>query len=487
MNLTRESANPVRNWLARRMIDRLPAAEIYARTYAAFFRAQSRREVALEDAGAALLRAEQSLIESDRHYYDLVVLEKTASRVRARDRRGDELEALDLVTNSYNDLEWVDESREELVRFVQSAPLSSCLSRKIAGLHGVHDELRREVADFLGYPSCVLGTCGYVSQLSTIFALFHKGDVIFSDQHNHSSLIDGCRLSHATVIPYPHRDYEALEALLREHRGSFNGAGIVSDGVFSTKGSVANIDRIVELARRHRCISVIDDTHGVTALGRGGRGVLDVFAARPDVVTGGFGKAFGSFGGFAVASRELGCVIDILGRQNVNTSFLSPIVAAQALINLRYYRAHQASLSAELGRKLRAFNGALAEHGLACYPAPDEHLHPIFCLYRENELATLESHKRLIAEGFLCSFFPPPVAPYPSLRFSLHRCLPEDELRRLAGLLGGMPGLFVDSGGRRTEAPEEPREAQANGSLRKQARRLAGRLPLLRRIVERGS
>lgn len=174
--------------------------------------------------------------------------------------------------------------------------------------------------------------------------------------------------------------------------------------------------------------------------------MIDLFHSRPDVLTGGFGKAFGSFGGFALASRELATAIDLLGRQNVNTSFLSPIMAAQSLIHLRYYRAHQGALQGELMGKVRRFNAELGRFGLACYPAPDEHLHPVFCLYQRSESETLACHNRLIAEGLFCSFFPPPVAPFPSLRFSLHRCVPEDELVRAAGLLGTM-SLCVDSGG----------------------------------------
>lgn len=456
-----EVRNRTRNWMVGRKVESISPSNIYARVYASFHQAVSRPDASIEEAARAIEGAVQGIIDQEQHYYDLVVLAKTPERVRVRDRRGGELEAIDLVTNSYNDLEWVPENREALARFVRDEPLSSCISRKIAGLHKVHDQLRTEMADFLGYDACVLGTCGYITQISTLFALFHEGDVIFSDQHNHSSLVDGCRLSHARVIPYPHQDYDRLAQLLQEHRRSYNGAGILSDGVFSTKGSVADVDRIVDLARRHNCLSVIDDTHGVGVLGPQGRGVVDLFSSRPDVITGGFGKAMGSFGGFTVANRALATVIDVNGRQNVNTSFLSPLVAAQSLIHLRYYRSHHDQVSGQLNERLRTFNAALDRVGLACYPAPDEHLHPIFCLFRKDELATLQSHKRLIAEGFLPSFFPPPVAPWPSLRMSLHRCLPLDDLERLAGLLGEMKGLFVDSGGRVRDVRE--REERAEG------------------------
>lgn len=438
--------NMARNRLARRRLDAVAPSELYASVYATWPRLAMRRNADLREAAAAMAAAEAGLIETGRHHYDLVLLDKTPARFRARDRAGREFDVLDLVTNSYNDLEWVDANREALARFVRDAPLSSCVSRKIAGLHAVHDALRAELAAYMGYEACVLGTNGYISQASTIFALLHRGDVIFSDQHNHSSLVDGCRLSHARVIPFPHRDYDRLEELVRRHRGSFNGAAILSDGVFSTRGSVADVDRIVDIAERHRCLSIVDDTHGVLVLGARGRGVVDLYARRPDVLTGGFSKAFGAYGGFALASRALGAALDILGRQNVNTSFLSPIAAAQSLIHLRYYREHADALQAELRGRLRAFNGALAGHGLACYPRPDEHLHPIFCLYKRSESETLACQQELIAEGFFPSFFPPPVAPHPSLRISVHRCLPEAELLRLADTLSTR-GLFVDSGG----------------------------------------
>ncbi len=447
LQLLDDAKRTARNWMTRAKLQLLPKANLYAHTYASFHKAVSQRNADIRDAAQAIFDAEKALIDGEAHFYDLVVLDKRGAFVRVRDRRGDEHDLLDLVTNSYNDLEGFEETREALVRFVAGAPLSACLSRKIAGLHAVHDELKREVADFMGYDACVLGTCGYITQMSTIFALFHKGDVIFSDQHNHSSLADGCRLSHATVVPFPHRNYDQLETLLKSLRGHFNGAGILSDGVFSTRGAIADIDRIVALAKRYNCISVIDDTHGVTVIGREGRGAIDCFRARPDVVTGGFGKAFGAFGGFAVASRPLAAAIDILGRQNVNTSHLSPIMAAQALINLRYYREHHDAIASELFGKLHAFNDALAKHGLACYPEPHEHIHPIFCLYKKTEHDTLACQKRLVREGFLASFFPPPVAPYPSLRFSLHRSVPEGDLLRLVDQLKDMD-LFVDGGGR---------------------------------------
>lgn len=460
MDIRQWLQNAVINLVAQRKIASIPEENVYALTYAQYHKACHRNGTRLHDSAAALDSRVSELIRERKHHYDMVVLHKDSQRVKVRDRRGTEHDLLDCVTNSYNDLEWVDENREALVRFVRDSALSSCISRKIAGLHDVHDQLGRELADYMGYDACVLGTCGYISQISTVFALFHQGDVIFSDQHNHSSLVDGCRLSHAKVIPFPHRDYDALEKLVKKHRGSFNGAGIISDGVFSTRGNVGDIGRIVDIARRHRCLSVVDDTHGVLVCGRKGRGVIDLFDAKPDVLTGGFGKAFGSFGGFALASRELATAIDVLGRQNVNTSFMSPVMAAQSLIHFRYYRDNQSKVQGELMSGVRSFNAELGRFGLACYPTPDHHVHPIFCLYKRSESETLRCHNELIDKGLFCSFFPPPVARFPSLRFSLHRCLPESKLVEAAQLLGAMQ-LFVDGGG--TVGQRAAEDAPAGG------------------------
>lgn len=297
----------------------------------------------------------------------------------------------------------------------------------------------------MGYEATVLGTCGYITQISTIFALFKEGDVIFSDEHNHSSIVDGCRLSGARIVVFRNRDYEHLESLLRKHRSRYNGAGIVLDGVFSTKGATANLDRIVELARAHNTLSIIDDTHAITVVGEHGRGCIDLYEARPDVVTGGFGKAVGAFGGFAVADAPLAEAISALGRQNVNTSHMSPVMAGQALINLRQYRSHQPEIQGQLLEVIRTFNEALGRHGIQCYPEPERYIHPIFCFFKRSERETLECFQRLVAEGFLPSFFPPPVAPWPSLRFSFHRLVPVDEVVRLADLLGEMD-LSTDPG-----------------------------------------
>ena len=436
-------------WLAnlqtKKFIENLSPSHIYARGYTMHRLHTSHRNASLQNGANATLKYIESMIDNNEFFYDLVVLEKNIEKTRVKDRRGRIFDAVDFVSNSYNDLDHYPENRQDLLKFIESESLSSCLSQKIAGLHQVHKDLMDEMADFLGYERCILGTCGYITQISTVFGLLNSGDVIFSDRHNHSSIIDGCLLSKAKIITYKHCDYEDLERKLKKYRSRYNCAAIVSDGVFSTKGATANIDKIVELAKSYNAISIIDDTHGIGVIGKAGRGVIDIYKSKPDVLTGGFAKAFGSFGGFCVTSRALGEIITLHGRQNINTSFLSPIMAAQSLIHVRFYRKNTEAIQRELFGKLRFFNEAMAKVGLNCYQSGDQYIHPIFCFYKKTEAETLKSFRRLLEKGFLASFFPQPVAPFPSLRFSFHRTLPIEEISLLAYNLS-REEIMVDPG-----------------------------------------
>lgn len=131
----------LRNALGRRQLERISEANIYAPTYAAYHAATLERGASLQDAAQRIYDRVETLAERGENFYDLVVLDKDGARVRVRDRRGQEHDLLDLVTNSYNDLEHFPETRAALVDLVSTIPLSSCISRKIAGMHCSHHEL----------------------------------------------------------------------------------------------------------------------------------------------------------------------------------------------------------------------------------------------------------------------------------------------------------------------------------------------------------
>ncbi len=178
-------------------------------------------------------------------------------------------------------------------------------SRLVSGTMVIHRRLEERLADFKDREAALVFGSGYLANIGAIAALARPGDVIFSDQLNHASIIDGCRLSRAEVFVYDHCDIEHLEWGIA-HAGG-RGALIVTDSVFSMDGDVAPLGEIVELAGRYRLRTLVDEAHGTGALGPGGRGALAEagLEGEVDVIIGTLGKALGSYGAFAACDRQM--------------------------------------------------------------------------------------------------------------------------------------------------------------------------------------
>lgn len=171
--------------------------------------------------------------------------------------------------------------------------------RSIAGTMDLHLELEDRLAKFKGVQSAITFQSGFTANLATIPALVGKEDVVFSDRLNHASIIDGCRLSGAKILPYDHCDPVSLETVIKENLSQFRRALIVTDGVFSMDGDVAPLDKIYDVAERYDILLMVDDAHGEGVLGKGGRGIVDHFGlhGKVDVEVGTMSKAFGVMGG----------------------------------------------------------------------------------------------------------------------------------------------------------------------------------------------
>ncbi|MDY6873256.1 MAG: glycine C-acetyltransferase [Chloroflexota bacterium] len=179
--------------------------------------------------------------------------------------------------------------------------------RTIAGTMDLHLELERRIAAFKGVESAITFQSGFMANLGTIPALVGKDDVIFSDELNHASIIDGCRLSRARVVRYDHADPASLEAVIRENEGQYRRGLIVTDGVFSMDGDFPPLDKIADIAEKYDLMLMVDDAHGEGVLGEGGRGIVDHFHlhARVDVEIGTFSKAFGVMGGVVAGDAKI--------------------------------------------------------------------------------------------------------------------------------------------------------------------------------------
>jgi len=178
--------------------------------------------------------------------------------------------------------------------------------RTIAGTLDLHLELERRIAAFKGVEAAITFQSGFNANLATIPALVGEGDVIFSDELNHASIIDGSRLSRAKIVRYPHNDPEGLEEAVRREQ-PFRRGLVVTDGVFSMDGDIAPLPAIVEIAERWGLLLMVDDAHGEGVLGRGGRGIVDHFGlhGRVDIEVGTMSKAFGVVGGYVAGRRQI--------------------------------------------------------------------------------------------------------------------------------------------------------------------------------------
>jgi glycine C-acetyltransferase len=176
--------------------------------------------------------------------------------------------------------------------------------RSIAGTMDLHLELERRLAAFKGVEAAITFQSGFTANIGTIPALVGKDDAVFSDELNHASIIDGCRLSGAKIIRYAHCNPQDLDRVLSEEREKYPRAMVITDGVFSMDGDISPLDKIYEVVQKYNAILMVDDAHGEGVLGKGGRGIVDHFGlhGKVDVEVGTLSKAFGVVGGVSAGN-----------------------------------------------------------------------------------------------------------------------------------------------------------------------------------------
>jgi 8-amino-7-oxononanoate synthase len=304
-------------------------------------------------------------------------------------------------------------------------------SRLISGTMEPHRQLETRLAEFKGYEAALLFGSGYLANSGVIAALAGAGEVVFSDELNHASIVDGCRLSRAGTFVYRHGDLEHLTWGLERAGG--RGSLIVSDGVFSMDGDVAPLPELLELARRHGCRLMIDEAHATGALGHDGRGSVAAagLSGEVDVVVGTLGKALGSYGAYVCADAG---TIDLLlntARPFVFSTAPPPpsVAAAGAALEL---------VSPQRVERLRAnadtFRTALTAEGLDAGSSQTQ-IVPLEVGAAEPAMALCE---RLLEHGIFAQGIRPPTVPEGSsrLRFTVMATHRAGELERAAKLVG---------------------------------------------------
>jgi glycine C-acetyltransferase len=216
-------------------------------------------------------------------------------------------EVVNLSSNNYLGLTNHPKLREAAKRAIDQFGAGAGAVRPIAGTMTLHRQLEEKLARFKGVEAVLVFQSGFAANLGTIQALVGKGDAIYSEELNHGSIIDGCRLSGAEIIKWPHRNVDALRQLCKESRQKYRRALLVTDAVFSMDGDIAPLKELAEIAEEFNLIFMVDDAHASGVLGRNGRGSVDHFGlhGRVDVQMGTLSKALGAMGGYIAGSKTL--------------------------------------------------------------------------------------------------------------------------------------------------------------------------------------
>jgi 8-amino-7-oxononanoate synthase len=326
----------------------------------------------------------------------------------------DGAEVLLLCSNNYLGLADHPRVCEAAAEAARDLGAGAGASRLISGTMEIHRRLEQRLAEFKGAEAALLFGSGYLANTGTIAALAGRGEVVFSDELNHASIIDGCRLSRAETFVYRHLDTEHLAWGLR--RAGARAALIASDGVFSMDGDVAPIAELVELARRHRCRLLIDEAHGTGALGPGGRGAVAGadLSSEVDAIVGTLGKALGSYGAYVCAGADL---IDLLvntARPFIFSTAPPPPAVGAALTALELLEG-QPELVGQLRRNAEALRVAMAECGLDPGPSRTQ----IIPFVVGDAETALELCERALARGVFAQAIRPPTVPEGSSRLRL--------------------------------------------------------------------
>jgi len=316
-----------------------------------------------------------------------------------------------LCSNNYLGLADHPLLSEAMQRATHDYGTGSGASRLVSGSMREHQLLEERLAEFKKTEAALLFNSGFAANTGILQALFGSDDVIFSDALNHASIIDGCRLSGARVVVYPHADSAALAELMRAEERTRTGRWlIVSDGVFSMDGDMAPLDDLVRLKQQHDALLMIDDAHGTGVLGEGGRGTAEEFGclAEIDLQMGTLGKALGCCGAYLAAARV---VIDMLinrCRPFIFSTCLPPGVAAAARAAVDLVDSPEgASLRSESRRKTRLFASRLQDAGCDLLGSRTQ----IVPVLTGDPEPTMAASRELLEAGFFVQGIRPPTVP----------------------------------------------------------------------------
>ena len=284
-------------------------------------------------------------------------------------------------------------------------------SRFLNGTLQMHLELEAELAKFLRKDAVITFSTGFQSNLGIISAIVGRNDYVICDRENHASIYDGCRLSYGKMLRYKHNDMADLEKQLQKVPETA-GALIVTDGVFSMGGDIANLPEIVRLARQYGARVMVDDAHGLGVVGEGGRGTASHFGLEDevDIYMGTFSKTLASLGGYMAASARVADYVRHSSRPFIFSASITPASCATALTALRKLEAHP-----ELVDRLRSLSqyarDGFKARGVRMRESVADVATPIIPLYTNDVENTLRTSKRIYDAGVYVNPVLPPATP----------------------------------------------------------------------------
>jgi len=304
--------------------------------------------------------------------------------------------------------------------------VSTCGSRLHNGTTTLHCELERKIADWLGYEDAVLFGSGFMANLGVLGAMGSKDAVVITDGENHESIRAGYTLGGSPVRIFAHNDLEKLEYILHKCQ-SFERRLVVVEGVYSMSGDIAPLREIADLCKQYGALLVVDDAHGVGVMGQSGRGTVETFDVKPDIIIGTFSKSLGSYGGFAVASRE---AIEFI-RHTASAFILSAAPAASlvaAASEALSIIQDEPRIRRNLWRNTMLFRQRLLDSGFDIQNKPS----PIIPIQVGDEKKAIGISARLKDEGIFLSPSVFPAVPRGSglLRITCTAQLESDQIER---------------------------------------------------------
>ena len=316
-------------------------------------------------------------------------------------------EVLNFCANNYLGLSSHPDVIEAGIDAIRTHGFGMSSVRFICGTQDIHKELERKTAEFLGTEDCILYAAAFDANGGVFEPLLGEQDAIISDELNHASLIDGIRLCKAKRFRYKHNNLEDLEQQLKDAQGSRR-ILIVTDGVFSMDGTIAQLDKICDLAEQYSAMVMIDECHASGFIGKTGRGTHEFrnVMGRIDIITGTYGKALGgASGGFTAAKKEIVEILRQRSRPYLFSNTLAPSIVG-ASIKVLDLLTSSTALRDKLENSTKYFREEMTKAGFDILPGE----HPIVPIMLYDAKLAQEFAAKLLEEGiYVIGFFYPVV------------------------------------------------------------------------------